>query len=29
VMGGTDLVPALLELLRGTLEEEPMGGNDE
>ena len=29
VMGGTDLVPALHELLRGTLEEEPMGGNDE
>lgn len=32
VMGGVDLVPALVELLRGTLEEpedEPMGGNDE
>lgn len=29
VMGGTDLVPALLELLRGTLDEEPLGGNDE
>ena len=31
-MGGVDLVPALVELLRGTLEEpedEPMGGNDE
>lgn len=29
VMGGTDLVPALFDLLRGTLEEETMGGNDE
>jgi hypothetical protein len=26
VMGGADLVPALLELLRSTLEDEPMGG---
>ena len=29
VMGGTDLVPALLELLRSTLEDEPMGGTNE
>ncbi|WP_435770871.1 PPA1309 family protein [Nocardioides sp. SYSU DS0651] len=29
VMGGVDLVPALLELLRSTLEDEPMGGTDE
>lgn len=32
VMGGADLVPALIELLRGTLEDaedDPMGGNDE
>lgn len=29
VMGGADLVPALLELLRSTLEDEPMGGTNE
>lgn len=29
VMGGTDLVPALTELLRGTLDDEPLDGNDE
>lgn len=29
VMGGVDLVPGLLELLRGTLEDEAMGETDE
>ncbi|HWI43663.1 MAG TPA: PPA1309 family protein [Nocardioides sp.] len=29
VMGGVDLVPALLELLHSTLEDEPVGGTDE
>lgn len=29
VMGGTDLVPRLLDLLRSTLEDGSMGGNDE
>ena len=29
VMGGADLVPGLLDLLRTTLEDESMGGNDE